>query len=215
MTNFDATLDSGKVGYGASFDGTSYLAAGDSSALSIGGHSFSFAAWINASDLNGYHAIAAKGWGGADFSQYEWVLGTQDDKLFFSVMSGDNMTYHDGYVESSGSLSTDTWYFVVASYDATNDEISVEINAGTPDTESYGYAVNDGNQNFTIGAAPNVGATWEGKIDEAGFWRDHVLTSTEIDTLFNSGNGLAYNGIRNTSLDDDLISYWRFGDIGF
>lgn len=77
--------------------------------------------------------------------------------------------------------TTDTWYFIAASYNKATQQVSLRVNNGPVNT-------------ITItGTPPNgagilVGGAGSARIDEAGIW-SKVLEDDELATLYNDGAG--------------------------
>lgn len=88
------------------------------------------------------------------------------------------------------SLSTSTWYHIVATHDSTANQIAIIVNDGTPATQSYSGGCNDGSNPFQI-SFNSTSVSIDGRVDEVGLW-GKVLSSSEITQLYNSGSGLAY-----------------------
>ena len=110
----------------------------------------------------------------------------------------------EGYISSSGSswdvvikadnfgaATTDTWYFVVLTYDGTN--VSISVNNGTPNTTAFSSGIFQGTGPFMLGGAGTVDQEnyMDGRIDEVGFWKKK-LSAQEITDLYNSGSGNTY-----------------------
>lgn len=90
-----------------------------------------------------------------------------------------------------GSAPLSTWQMVTGWHDATANTVNLSINAGTPDSQATGGALQAaGTANFYLGgfaAANNV----NGRICEVGFWK-RVLTSRERLWLYNKGKGRSF-----------------------
>ena len=95
--------------------------------------------------------------------------------------------------DNLGSPSTATWYFLVATYNAGTNTISLSVNDGTADTASHSGGAYNGAAQFRIGAIqyPTIESYFDGLIDQVAIWK-RVITGSEITQLYNSGNGLAY-----------------------
>ena len=182
----------GKVGNAADLEASSseYLSHASNASLVTGDIDWTFACWIRAESLSSFPIVASKGWGGDP--PREWVLFCNtgaSNKLHFEVEDGDGLAMS---VESTDSITTNTWYFVVVQHDAGANEISVSINAGTPDTAAHSTGVREGSADFVIGASPSQSLFWDGLIDEVGFWK-RILSADEIEWLYNDGNGRGYS----------------------
>lgn len=129
-----------------------------------------------------------QGFGTEDFTYYTDILGRPCARIY-------NTNYGVGTSTNSSQLSTGTWYFLVATYDSTT--ISVSVNNGTGQT--YTFAVSGPARTggkFGIGYDSDIAAMlslnyMDGRIAQVALWT-RVLTGTELTSLYNSGNGLAY-----------------------
>lgn len=147
------------------------------------------AGWINSSSLSGSCAIIGKINGGGN--QRSYLLYRSLDKLRFLVCS-DGTSGGNTIVESTASISTNTWYFVVGVFKA-NDVVELwvdgasavtpvaapaSLHSGTARLELFSF--NEG----TISTLPAY-------LDQVAIW-SRALSASEISTLYNSGSGVAY-----------------------
>ena len=117
--------------------------------------------------------------------------------LWLDVYEDSAFNNETAFLESSVSIAADTWYFVVAEIDRTNEVVRLRINAtqeqdmffdsptaptGTSSILSIGSGVTP------VGAANTAGFHTEGLVDEVGWW-DRLLTTPEKDHLYNAGVG--------------------------
>jgi hypothetical protein len=93
-------------------------------------------------------------------------------------------------------LALNTWHFVAFTYNAATRVLSARLNAGTLSGQTGSGTLAAGtpvvgtrplNLGRRPGAAPDLFLT--GLMDEVAKW-DRVLSSAELDTLYNSGNGI-------------------------
>lgn len=97
-----------------------------------------------------------------------------------------------GSVDSPFSMSISTWYHVVATYRAADNQMAIRVNNGTPTAATFGITPfrSGGQTTFAVGS--RGGELWlDGRVDELGIW-SRVLTGPEITSLFGAGAGLAY-----------------------
>ena len=115
------------------------------------------------------------------------------------------------YATSFGAANAGQWYFVVGTYDGTNQKIYVNAIASGSSTSSAPIA---GAAPFTIGERNYTGFNnfVNGSISGVGFW-SRALSSTEITTLYNEGIGLTYSGIVSAGLTTNLNSYWALNQV--
>lgn len=192
---------SGRVNGGRDFEASSsqYASHADSATFSRGDTDFTIAAWFNLESAPDESTIVSK-WdeGGADYEYSLFWFGGL--KFFVQPNPGQFPAAAWG-----GSFSTGTWYHVVAWHDATNDELGIAVNDGTPVTQSHATGVRDGAADFAVGYCQGGASNryFDGIIDEVGLW-SRVLTSGERTALYNGGNGITYpfstGGVRRAAL---------------
>jgi hypothetical protein len=119
-------------------------------------------------------------WEAAGFGLY-----IQTSKLRFFTQD-----YLANYAES-GTLSTGTWYHVVATRDSSSGDNRLYINGSLVDVKSqYATITYTGTNPFL--AHLDAGADLNGVTDEVAFW-SRAITAAEVRDLYNKGLGLAYN----------------------
>lgn len=113
--------------------------------------------------------------------------GSPDLKLKLSASGGSNFT-----TTIISGLSTSTWYWLYWSVDGSN--LRYSVNGATLSTggsissyAGYGYKFEIGNWSGT----GLTGRFWNSLIDEVTYWGS-MLTQDEINSIYNSGSGLAY-----------------------
>jgi hypothetical protein len=97
-----------------------------------------------------------------------------------------------GTVFAGASLATSAWNFVVFTYTHSTGTLGGRANAGTMSTATRGAGtLNQSANPLNIGRRQFTGANdnFTGRLDEIAKW-DRVLTTAEIDTLYNSGAGI-------------------------
>jgi hypothetical protein len=181
-----------KIDQGPIFDGSSWM-SGSNGYNEITG-SFTISVWIYSDiDYNtggDYKSILAKYYTPTDDRSYALVV-RETDKLRLRISEDGDLTNE---VVSSESLVKETWYHVVAVFDAGN-EMRLYINNGSPVSESTSLnSIHSSSEPLYIGQVTrNTGNyLFDGIIDEIGVW-NRVLTEEEISLLYNSGSGLSYN----------------------
>lgn len=147
---------------------------------------FSIACWFKNGYNNSGHTVCSKYYQNDD-QWSEFIIlwdSNSPNKFKFKVIYGGSNSVT---VTSSVSFAVNTWYYVVVVHDSVNNFIGISVNGETLVTQSHSGGVNsnnDENLNF-------LGNSWDTYIDEVGYW-NRALTQTDIDALYNSGNGLAY-----------------------
>jgi hypothetical protein len=194
--NGTVTFASGLVGNAADFENNptpgQYLSRADHADISMGAEvSFSLAFWIRAETLSGRHGLIGKM--GAN-GEYQVGIYNSFDlrlKVWGSTGYGDEST-----AELTGGIAnTAQWYFIVATHDATANEIALSIDNGTPVTDAHTAGVFDSDNALVIGGEDGSSNFFDGMIDQLGLWKGYVLTSGDRTYLYNSGAGRTYSEI--------------------
>lgn len=165
----------------------------DNASLSTGDIDFTFVAWfyMDQAVTDGQARMIVGKRSSSDF-EYEIGLdnpaGAPPTSAYFTKRTTGNA---ETTVTSSATFSLNQWYFIVAWHDAVNDQLGIQINSGSPTTVSSSGGVKDSTLTFHIGNRDTANSTYEGRIDEVGFWK-RVLTSTERGWLYNAGAGCTY-----------------------
>lgn len=188
----------GKVNNARDFDDTSseYFSIADNASLSFGDEELTIAGWCFMQSGSGViRTIAAK----RQDTTIEYILrhdGGVSGKLAFYV-SSDGSSFTSTTANTFGATPNDTWMFVVAQHDPTNNLIKISVNNGAFDTAAHSTGVFNGSSQFQLGCYVNTGTPselWGGLIDEVGVWR-RLLSDPEITFLYNSGNGVTYEDL--------------------
>jgi hypothetical protein len=195
--NNTVTQAAGKVGNAAHFeDDNSESLSSSSSDFDTAASSFTLSGWFNFDNISEDQYLSSR-YLAADTGNSWFVrYNNGNDKIEFLWMF---LTYAR---LPAGQVSAGTWYFVTIWYDADAEEIGIQLNDFTPVTvDVTGQAPDNLATNFVLGnLSPPGTAGLDGKIDQIGFWR-RVLTSAEIDTLYNGGTGLTYAALTQDTPD--------------
>ena len=189
LTNTNGvTFTAGKVNNAATFvhPPNENLTHVDATQYQMGTSDWSICAWFK---TNG--AITAN----------QLVVYGQVGSVSYDVrLSGANILVaaNDGtnsaFKSNNTTVNDSAWHLVIATFNRAGN-ISVYIDNGAAQTASMtavtGSIVDINGRGFMIGQNNIFGEWWEGQIDEVGMW-NRVITSTEISTLWNSGNGTTY-----------------------
>lgn len=184
----------GKVNGGRDLEAgdTEHFAKSDNADLSTGDIDFTFAGWCNI-ESGGLTTRCLIG---------KWTVGEREYLLCYDegggISAGNRFKFAisaDGTanvnVSDTTTVSTGTWYFVVAWHDAAANTINIQVNNNTPSSTSHSSGVRNGTSAFVLGALVADFWNFDGILDEWGFWK-RVLTSDERTELYNSGNGRDY-----------------------
>ena len=167
----------------------------DNADLSTGDIDFSVAADVQLESKGNDRAIAMK-WDG---SGTEWILwfdnagnfGTADR---FSFVIHNGVTVVAVTANNFGSPALGTPYHIVARVNAATKGISITVNNGTPNTNTYSSHVFDTNSAFNVGSDGAGSTLWDGLMRRLRFWKKN-LTDDEVTQLYNGGAGMSYAAI--------------------
>ena len=192
--NNTVTQAAGKVGNSAQFTAANseWLSVNDAPDLRFGGNrNWTVTCWaqFGAAVVGGNSTIFNKGepvvGSGAGAEIILLKNGTENIQSYYR--NGTDTSY-PGYAHST-IISPSTWYFLALSYNFLTQNLSITVNTTTQTFASV--TINDGqNQPFQLGRR-TLGNYHEGLIDSFGKW-NRVLTSDELTSLYNSGNGKEY-----------------------
>ena len=158
-----------------------------------------FEAWIKFESLSTseHRPIIAKSGSSSNRGYRFYVYLNSELRLYISP---DGTNYEEYSV--SWSPSTDTWYHVAVSWDASASEAKFYVDGsqqGTTQTGSY-TGIKDQSEPFQIGRLTTTsGEYFDGKMDEVRVW-DDVRTATEISDNY---------GKRISSSSSNLQGYWQ------
>ena len=189
------TWVSGKIGSGLDFNRGSSEFVNVSENIVYTNRNFTASFWIKLDDTS---------------NQYNRLLSHKD--AFWVQYRNDGTHYLDfnweGVLQSTTIVEsewTNTWKHVVVWYN--KSAIKTYIN-GTLATSQITGGNMAGNQGLQIGASEDGLNTVPGIMDEIGIW-NRSLSLAEITELYNSGNGISFDGSLAVTLNspaDDSIS---------
>jgi len=199
--NNTTASDVGKFGNSSDFisANSEYLSITNNASLSSGDVDYMITAWVKTPDITDAGVFINKV-GNASNSEWEYFLRIHNDagtrKFQFEWYTdnlGNNSNVH---ADTFGVPSNDTWYFVAAYHDATNDEIGISINGGPFDT-AVANGGNDGDSSFQMARPHYDGDYWDGELDEVRIYK-RVLPPAEVAALYNWAPG--------------PVGYWNFDE---
>lgn len=162
------------------------LAITDNASFDIGDADFTFTFWVKFVDFGTGGLIHKYGSAG----NREYLIYQSSGQIHF-LISSDGTNVADASYNHSGGLVADTWYFVIAEYDATANEVRIGVQGATPATASHSGGVYNSGSDFALGTEATVVGGPDAYLDEVGFWK-RLLTTDEVNFLYNSGAGRAY-----------------------
>jgi hypothetical protein len=182
----------GRVGVAAHFEQVNSEYLGITSAgLDTGDTDFTLTAWINLATVSQCVVVGKDAGNGRD---YALEVSDQARATFTATRSNKS-----AIVTSSGpDLVAGGWYFLVAAYDATAVDLSIQVDDGPVDhVSTANVPINQSAAEFRIGArvGSSVAEYFDGLVDEVGLWK-RVLTPAERSALYNNGAGLVSPPLR-------------------
>ena len=181
-----------------------YINAGSATNLDFGTSiDFSVQFWVktdsafpdDASNHNDPGIIANKNWNSG--GNQGWFMGAGGDGRFQWNLGGGSRMDYDG---PAGQINDGTWHHIVWTLDRDGSTITYIDNV-VVNTQGATDGIDlstPSNMETRIGTDGEAGATWAayfpGTIDEVAIW-SRVLSADEVDTLYNSGQGLPISDI--------------------
>lgn len=175
-----------------------HVRADDDALLSAGDVDLTIAAWCYLSSItnNTERVIAAKGTATTEYQLYHYNLTGVSNVFVIGARNSGNT--ESVYVSNtSGTISLNAWYLVIAWYSANADTLNLQLNNGTVDSATLSGGIRDSGNAFRIGRSSIAGALWDGRIGPVAFWKSAAgaggaLTAAQRAALWNGGAGLAY-----------------------
>jgi len=207
----DLQFDSPYSNYSLSFDGATYVNCGDSDIFSFGDGTsdspFSLSAWVYITGTTSQGIVTKYA---ASASLREWLFYTTGGQIRLLLYDGSTNTM----ATSATTLSINTWYHVVCTYDGrggstANQGINLYID-GTQESVTlaggnYSYMTNT-TQPVEIGR--HSGSSYlNGNIDETAIFNTE-LTSAQVLEIYNNGRPKDLTTFSGTA----PISWWRLGE---
>jgi len=142
---------------------------------------------------------------GSDGDNDNIEIGTDGSKveIYLDSAAGDDR------LEFDHGISDNTWYHLAVTYDKDqSNETTLYINGSEVENwnDASGILDQSTGSPVTIGDTDHISAPFTGLIDEVVVWTK-VLTSSQINTIYNSGSGI---GDVSTSYSDNLELYIKF-----
>jgi hypothetical protein len=192
------SIPAGLGGRAADFeaDNDEALQISDNTDLSFDDASFTLSGWFKFESVVNYMALMTKAQWSGGTPEYSLSLEGAN-KLRFRVWSTSNASATWGSAAVTG-----TWYNVAAYHDQGSD-VGIVVNNGTAVETSHTAGVNDSTNNFTVGQyselpAASASGHYDGLSAGNGVW-SRVLSSDEIEDLYNDGDGKIYPYLPDTT----------------
>ena len=155
---------------------------------------FSYGGWLKTSDTSTFAMFVSSvnrtvsQAAGTALVANVWTAG----KASFQIGSVDGGST-EVHIESATTINDGEWHHIIVTYDGTSGRIYVDGDLDTGPTTMAAPAYNASNyvgmSTWVINALDNYNI--DGTFDEVGYWA-RELTSAEVTSLYNSGDGFAY-----------------------
>ena len=178
------------------FDGVDdYVDLGGSTGLDFSG-SFTLMAWIKTDAIGANQFIIDTSTSGSSGNGYSVRINTDGKIKFWSYAVG-------GLVNGTTVLSVSTWYHVACVHDTSAGTNKIYLNGVLENTSSYTFPTASNTTNLWIGKSNLFASTFDGLIDEVGFFGTDE--SANINSIYNAGTPTDLSTYSPTS-------YYRMGD---
>lgn len=145
----------------------------------------------------------------ATTASYRMYVTDLTDAIAVSVSDGSTI-----FTAQTGvsSIANNTWYFFEAVYNATTNVLSLALDRGVPVTTSSVTDPQSIEADFRIGSGSSTGFTpFKGQISQIGMW-DRILSSGELDDLYNSGLGQLWANLDGAT-QSGILAYWELDEL--
>ncbi|MDZ4227744.1 MAG: LamG domain-containing protein, partial [Candidatus Levybacteria bacterium] len=206
-SNVTLTTDrKGQANKAYSFDGNDYIQVSDSPSFDTveSNNRITVSAWVKRNSDQGpstpnFRTIATRGAYSAVGNSWIFVWDSTNSELEFVVNANANR------ITESLSLTADTWYHVVATYDGSN--LRLYFNGallGTPVAEATGFGGSTNNTIYMGSDESGSDRYWRGSLGDVRIY-NRALSTTEITALYDSYNP----GIQVSDLQKGLVGHWK------
>jgi hypothetical protein len=183
----------GKISNAAHFTGTGdRLEVASNTGLQTGPVDYTVAFWVNLDINTAPMTIMNKaGVSGQD----EYVVSYKPapiDRFVLEVYAGG--AYANVNADSAGSPTVGQWYLIVAWHNQAATTINIQVNNGVVDSFTPVPPVFSGASDVIVGTyGPGIGAMLSGLVDEAAFWKNHIVSPADRTALYFAGSGLPFS----------------------
>jgi len=164
-------------------DNSQYVDIGQAaSSLRLTGTKYSIAFWMKVESLPGATMRIINMDDGNDFSGGYSIIILATGNIHWTHNSGSSNSWDTGYTVSTGS-----WIHVVCVYDQTNKILYINGSSNNTDPTTSDLT-SDNNDPLWFGGIEVHGQHFDGILDQILIYND-ALTSGQVSTIYNSGNG--------------------------
>lgn len=197
LTNLNTTtFGAGKINNAGIFNGSNQ--GFNKTGANIGiTNAWTISGWFYSDNLGAGDKIFGARPGSGDANEIRFQLqnpGATHIEIMAIGSSGSGGGGYKDYIGGS-TISADTWYFVTATWDGTNLKLYLNASEETTTKDTDGsLTMTNTTRNMGVGVAGiGTDSFWDGMLDTVNIW-SRAITSTEVTELYNSGNGMYYNG---------------------
>jgi len=178
------------ISWGAVFNGSNYFTGTGSTLFPTGNQSYQF--WVNPNTASNSRYLL---WN--TYSSSTGLITSLENsssvlKLRVAIYNSSGSPSNKDFT-STITISSSTWTHIVLVYTAASGQWEFYVNGSLVHTET-GFPTSvtaKSTAYFGIDGGFDAKNYFKGMIDEVGAW-SRVLTSTEVSSLYNSGNGIQY-----------------------
>lgn len=203
-SNNSVGYTTGKLNNACYFDGTNWLSVSDHADFEGGDHTFT--AWVNLDASRSTNAPITSKWGVYPNTAHVWEIRT-NGQIYEQYLDS---SLKQDRTRSNQTISDGTWTFVAVTVDVSNDTITHYYNGSsqtvTVESDSNPTDYRNTTADFRIGYRDDGASYFEGAIDEITFF-DAVMSSTTIQTMYNSGTPLEFSQPEVTNVEQIIVPY--------
>jgi hypothetical protein len=168
---------------------TEFLSIASNADVQFGEDAYTLALWLYVpSSASGTGQIVAKDNSPAGAREFELHYNGAANDIRLFVYASDDVAAGAAQV----SAARDAWHFLAVTHAVNSNTVTLRVNTSTsttvrPDAKTYAKT----STAFHVGSRlfPPFQQYLTGNVDEVAKW-SRVLSTTELDTLYNSGNGI-------------------------
>lgn len=163
-----------------------YLSHADATGINVaGGIDFSIQFWYYATGNSNF--FTSKATGGFGSREFEISYG-------FGTGSANPITVGINNLDSlaTGNITNTAWHHFVFTFNNTSKATIIYIDGSSAATKTMTGVTTAGTSQLNIGANASPGNYWAGNFALYGIWRNRVLSSGDVTSLYNSGAGRSY-----------------------
>ncbi len=186
--------------YSLNFDGIDdYVDLSNADDLNFA-NDFTLSIWVKTSAIGSNQFIIDKSTNLSSGKGYSLRILDSGKVRFWSYSAS-------GLIDSTTTLSADTWYHIAATHDRSGAVNKIYINGALNVTGASG-GFSETTNNLRIGNSAVLGGPFVGNLDEASFY-DSELSASQISDIYYSGSPTDLSLLSTTP-----IAWYRMGDNG-